>query len=332
VVLYSAARLVPWFPQPKRIAREKGNRTPFLLRLHPLRSTMADKVTVVPPRDPWPFSTVTVDDLEALVADGLLRPLSGDPQPEWMAPASEADLTPPLGYVVSFVSFHERGFGVPASRFMRALLHYYGVELHNFNPNSIAQAAIFAVVCESFLGINPHWDLWTHLFSVELFALTTGEKKVRMAVRAGGCTLQLRQGRAQQYIPAILVSSNKGWQRRWFLPPERQRKAPVVFSTSGDRRQQQLALRGHTRETRESLASSGGLAEVTRWGAHCCGGGHRHPSPEGAPFGRAADAALGDEAGVDLEGSQMSSAPLSADDLRRRIAGTVGRLDAGALT
>jgi hypothetical protein len=35
-------------------------------------------------------------------------------------------------------------------------------------------------------------------------------------VRAGGCTLQLRQGRAQQYIPAILVSSNKGWQRRWF--------------------------------------------------------------------------------------------------------------------
>jgi hypothetical protein len=38
------------------------------------------------------------------------------------------------------------------------------------------------------------------------------------------------------------------------------------------------------------------------------------------------------KSGVDLEGSQMSSAPLSADDLRRRIAGTVGRLDAGTLT
>jgi hypothetical protein len=35
---------------------------------------------------------------------------------------------------------------------------------------------------------------------------------------------------------------------------------------------------------------------------------------------------------VDLEGSQMSSASLSPDDLRRRVAGTVGRLDAGALT
>jgi hypothetical protein len=177
---------------------------------------MADRVTVVPPRDLWPFSTVTVDDLEALVADGLLRPLSGDPQPEWMVPPSGAAPTPPPGYVLSFVSFHERGFGVPAIRFMRALLHYYGVELHNLNPNSIMQAAIFAAVCEGFLGIDPHWDLWTHLFSVEPFALTTGEKRVCMAVRAGGCILQLRQARVQQYIPAILVSSNKGWQSRWF--------------------------------------------------------------------------------------------------------------------
>ncbi|NAW18927.1 hypothetical protein FGF97_23790, partial [Salmonella sp. hn-f5] len=32
----------------------------------------------------------------------------------------------------------------------------------------------------------------------------------------GGCTLLLRQSRASQYIPAILASSNKGWQRRWF--------------------------------------------------------------------------------------------------------------------
>jgi hypothetical protein len=121
-----------------------------------------------------------------------------------------------VGYVVSFILFHERGFGVPAIRFMRALLHHYGVELHNFNPNSIAQAAIFAAVCEGFLGIDPHWDLWTHLFSAEFFAASTDVKKVRMAVRDGGCTLQLRSGRAQQYIPASLVSSNKGWQNRWF--------------------------------------------------------------------------------------------------------------------
>jgi hypothetical protein len=36
--------------------------------------------------------------------------------------------------------------------------------------------------------------------------------------------------------------------------------------------------------------------------------------------------------GVDLEGLQMSSDPLPADDLRRRVAGTVGILDASAFS
>jgi hypothetical protein len=103
--------------------------------------------------------------------------------------------------------------------------------LHNLTPNSISQAAIFVAVCEGYLGIAPHWDLWTHLFFAEIFASPTGERKVRAAVRAGGGTLLLRQSRASQYIPAILASSNKGWQRRWFylrndgelLPPFSQR-------------------------------------------------------------------------------------------------------------
>jgi hypothetical protein len=116
---------------------------------------MTDRVTVVPPRDPWPFSIVTVDDLEALVADGLLRPLSGDPQPEWMVPPSGADPTPPPGYVLSFVSFHERGLGVPASRFTRALLHYYEVELHNFNPNPLRKRPSSRRFAKAFWGLTP---------------------------------------------------------------------------------------------------------------------------------------------------------------------------------
>jgi hypothetical protein len=62
---------------------------------------------------------------------------------------------PPVGYVVSFTSLHQRGFGVLVSLFMRVLPHYCEVELHNFNPNSIAQAAIFTAVCEGYLGIEP---------------------------------------------------------------------------------------------------------------------------------------------------------------------------------
>jgi hypothetical protein len=293
---------------------------------------MADKVTVVPPRDPWPFSIVAAEELEALVADGLLCPLSGGPQPEWIAPASEADPTPPPGYVVSFIPFHERGFGVPASRFMRALLHHYGVELHNFNPNSIAQAAIFAAVCEGFLGIDPHWDLWTHLFSVEFFAAMTDAKKVRMAVRAGGCTLQLRPGHAQQYIFASLVSLNKGWQNRWFylrndsgmLPPFSQR---VVTAAGNNWRW------GATRKNQEKLQPILQALQKLRDGGLTAAGvvaaiHRRRVLPLTERRLRLAEM----KSGVNLEGSRMSSTSLSADDLLKRVAGTVGRLDAGALS
>jgi hypothetical protein len=293
---------------------------------------MADRVTIVPPRDPWPFSTVTADDLEALVADGLLRPLSGDLQPEWIAPLSGVAPSPPPGYVLSFVSFHERGFGVPASRFMRAILPSYGVELHNLSPNSIVQAAIFATVCEGFLGIEPHWDLWTHLFTVEAFALATGERRVRTAVRAGGCILQLRQARAHQYIPAILASSNKGWQRRWFylrndngrLPSFSQRVVTAAgsnwrYGTPCERLENLEPLLEDLQKLRDGgLTAAGVVVSIHR----------RRVLPlterrlllsEMTP-------------GVDLEGSQMSSVPLPADDLYRRVASTVGKLDDGVLT
>jgi hypothetical protein len=177
---------------------------------------MVEKITVLPPRDLWPMSSATDADLEALVDACLLRPRTTSPQPEWIAPHDEQVPNPLAGYIVSFTSFHERGFGVPASRFMRALPYYYGVELHNFNLNSIAQVAIFSAVYEGFMGIEPHWDLWLHLFRAEPFSLPSEVRKVPHTVRADGCMLQLSSDRAALYIPATLASSNKGWQSRWF--------------------------------------------------------------------------------------------------------------------
>jgi hypothetical protein len=152
------------------------------------------------------------EDMQSLVDGGLLRPLTFRVPPEWLVPGDEEGLTSSVGYIVSFMSFHERGFRMQVSRFIHALLHYYGVELHNFNKNSIAQEAIFTVVCEGYLRIDPHWDLWLHLFHAEPFSLAMEVKKVRTAVRAGGCMLQLRLDRVQLYIPTSLTSSNKGWQ------------------------------------------------------------------------------------------------------------------------
>jgi hypothetical protein len=116
---------------------------------------MAGKSQILP-TDAWARSSVTERKLEELVRDGLLRPSASRTQPEWRVPPSDhRELAPPEGYVVSFMAFHERGFGVPASPFTRALLHYYKVELHHLAPNSISQAAIFVAVCEGYLGMEP---------------------------------------------------------------------------------------------------------------------------------------------------------------------------------
>jgi hypothetical protein len=129
---------------------------------------------------------------------------------------SEREPNPPYGYVVSFIRFHERGFAAPASRFMRALCYHYGMELHNFTPNAISQAATFVGVCEGFLGIPVNWDLWVHLFRAELHTLTTPEPKIRRVVRAGGMTIALRNTRRELYIPCIMTSNNAKWERGWF--------------------------------------------------------------------------------------------------------------------
>jgi hypothetical protein len=34
---------------------------------------------------------------------------------------------PPKGYVVSYMAFHERGFSIPAGRFIWAVLYEYGL-------------------------------------------------------------------------------------------------------------------------------------------------------------------------------------------------------------
>jgi hypothetical protein len=111
-------------------------------------------ITVIDP-PAWQRSTATTLSLNLLVAGGQLA-ANVDGQPaEWIVP-SEGDRVPnpPFAYVVSFVRFHERGFAAPASRFMRALCYHYGVELHNFTPNAVSQAATFVGVCEGFLGIR----------------------------------------------------------------------------------------------------------------------------------------------------------------------------------
>jgi hypothetical protein len=116
-------------------------------------------ITVLDPL-PWSPSTVTRFSLSELVNGGQLAPnVDGQPAAWIVPPATDQNPNPPYGYVISFIRHHERGFTAPARRFMRGLCYHYEVELHNFAPNAISQAATFIGVCEGFLGILVNWDL-----------------------------------------------------------------------------------------------------------------------------------------------------------------------------
>jgi hypothetical protein len=71
---------------------------------------------------------------------------------------------PPSGYRVMFLTFLLRGLSLPANEFLRGLLFVYGMQLHQLTLNSILHIACFITLCESFLGVDPHWTLWKFLF------------------------------------------------------------------------------------------------------------------------------------------------------------------------
>jgi hypothetical protein len=75
----------------------------------------------------WARSTVSREQLLRLVEAGQLPPLTE--AVEWIIPTDEFVPRPPRGYVVSFMAFHERGFSVPAVRFIRGVLFTYGLQL-----------------------------------------------------------------------------------------------------------------------------------------------------------------------------------------------------------
>jgi hypothetical protein len=107
----------------------------------------------------WVPSSIDQTDLTKAKKEGFLSESKAV-----MFPSDEAVPTPLAGYRVMFLAFCLRGLSLPAHEFLRGLLFVYGVQLHHLTPNSILHIARFITLCESFLGIDPHWVLWKFLF------------------------------------------------------------------------------------------------------------------------------------------------------------------------
>lgn len=102
-------------------------------------------------------STVTQENLEELVVEGVLqdRVTAG-----WRPAAGEPFPTPDTGELVVFESYFIRGFGIPAHPFLLKLLAFYGITLCHLHPNSILHISLFINLCEVFIGIASHFNLF----------------------------------------------------------------------------------------------------------------------------------------------------------------------------
>jgi hypothetical protein len=102
----------------------------------------------------WVPSEFGQTDLTKAQKEGLIA--EGD---QVVFPSTKCIPKPPSGYRVMFLAFLLCGLSFPAHDFLPGLLFIYGVQLHQLTPNSILHIAYFVTLCESFLGIEPHWIL-----------------------------------------------------------------------------------------------------------------------------------------------------------------------------
>ena len=115
----------------------------------------------------WVVSTCGQSDLEQMVIDGVLpyQATAG-----WHLAAGQRFPNPHDGEIVVFESFFYRGFVLPAHPFLRDLLQYYVIVLCHLTPNSILHIAIFINLCEAYLGIDPHFNLFRRFFQLKPFS------------------------------------------------------------------------------------------------------------------------------------------------------------------
>jgi hypothetical protein len=115
---------------------------------------------------------------------------------------------PPKGYRVMLLAFLLRGLSLPAHKFLRGLLFICGVQLHQLTPNLILYISCFVTLCESFLGIDPHWVLWKFLF--RLCPSVSLDKNPEL----GGAVVSVRS--ELHYLEFNMAAIVQGWRQKWF--------------------------------------------------------------------------------------------------------------------
>ena len=155
----------------------------------------------------WKSSKCSDSHLFGLVEEHLLQPRK---EIHWRRSEGESFTHKGVDESVVFHPHVLRGLGFPVSDFFRGLLHHWGIQVHHLTPNSILHISIFVHLCEAFLGIEPHFDLFQYFFHLKPHP---NDCKVDVVERAG---LQFHQGKKPKYIPYELSDKVIDWKEMWF--------------------------------------------------------------------------------------------------------------------
>jgi hypothetical protein len=167
----------------------------------------------------WHASKCSESDLETLVSAGLLLEKFTI---QWRPALGEDCPFENTGEIVAFTPYLERGLVFPCSFFFFGLLCYYRIQLHHLTPNSFVHISIFVHLCEAFLGIKPHFELFRFFFHLQ----PQPDSYVLDVV--GGAGLQLRQRKDRVYIPYSLSNKVIEWKPKWFYVENQWESVPAI--------------------------------------------------------------------------------------------------------
>ena len=122
-----------------------------------------------PQEGDWESCSVSHLQLNRLQTQGYLPPADLVSVRAGLASMGDGALAenfpnPSQGERVCFISFLLRGVEFPIHPFLRGLLEYYGIRLHNLTPGSILHISGFVALYELFLGCEAHFKLWKKFF------------------------------------------------------------------------------------------------------------------------------------------------------------------------
>jgi hypothetical protein len=128
-------------------------------------------------------------------------------------PEDPASPVPVRGYIMACAAYYEQGFGVPLHQFLRSLLQLYGLELHHMIPSGILHIVAFVTLCEAYMSIDPHFNLWNYFFRARLQQGSSAKAAI-----LGGADIFVKFGHGvDPYFHLPMFGPSDGWWKVCFF-------------------------------------------------------------------------------------------------------------------